>query len=82
MNVGDGDILIPLALILAGRETECGQDHLVGIEHTLGKVAKQGGHNAVGDSDGLIVIAVPTAKLLQTELAFLGLIPATGCVGL
>ena len=82
MDVGDGDILIPLALILAGRETEGSQDHLVGIEEALGQIPEKGTHNAVRDSDGLIVIAVPPAKLLQPELAFLGLIPTTGCVGL
>ena len=82
MNVGDGDVLIPLALIFAGRETEGSQDHLVGVEEALGQIPEKGTHNAVRDSDGLIIIAVPPAKLLQPELAFLGLIPTTGCVGL
>ena len=74
MNIGDSDVLIPLALVLAGGETEGGKDDVVGIEHTLGKVAEHGGDNAVRDAGGLIVVAVPTTKLLQTELALLGLI--------
>ena len=81
MDVGDGDILIPLALILAGRETESSQDHLVGIEEALGQIPEKGTHNAVRDSDGLIVIAVPPAKLLQTKLAFHTLVTIAGVVG-
>ena len=81
MDIGDGYILIPLALILAGRETEGCKHYLVGLEKTLGKVAKQGGHNAVGNANSRIVIAVPPAKLLQTELAFHTLVTIAGVVG-
>ena len=81
MNVGDGDILIPLALILAGRETEGAEHYLARLEETLGKVAKHGGYNAVGNTDGRIVVTVPSAKLLQTELAFHTLVTIAGVVG-
>ena len=74
MNIGDGDVLIPLALVLAGGETKGGKDDVVGIEHTLGKVAEHGGDNAVRDTDGLVVVAVPTAELLKSKLALLGLV--------
>lgn len=74
MNVSNCDILIPLALILAGGETEGSQDDVVRMKETLGKVAKHGGDNAVGDTNGLIVVAVPTTELLKSELALLGLV--------
>ena len=82
MNIRYRDVLIPLALVLAGGETEGGEDDLVGMKETLGKVAEHGGDNAVRDTDGLVVVAVPTAKLLKTELAFLGLVTGGSCVGL
>ncbi len=69
-------------MILTGGESEGGEDDLIGIKHTLGKVAEHGGDNAVRDTDGLVVVAVPTAKLLKTELAFLGLITGGSGVGL
>ena len=81
MDIGDGDILIPLALILAGRETKGGKHYLVRLEETLGKVAKQGGYNAVGNASGLVVVTVPPAKLLQTDLTFLTLVTIAGVVG-
>ena len=74
MNIGDGDVLIPLALVLAGGETKGGKDDVVGMKETLGKVAEHGGDNAVRDTNGLVVIAVPTAELLKSELALLGLV--------
>ena len=61
-------------MVLAGGETEGGEDDLVGMKETLGKVAEHGGDNAVGDTNGLVVVAVPTTELLESELAFLGLI--------
>lgn len=82
VNINDGDVLEPGALILAGREAEGGEDNLVGIEHTLGKVPEQGSHNAVTDAHGLIVVSVPPTELLQPQLPLLGLIPTTGCVTL
>ena len=82
MNIRYRDVLIPLALVLAGGETEGGKHYLIGLEETLSKVAKHGGYNAVGDSSGLVVVAVPTAKLLKTELAFLGLVTGGSGVGL
>ena len=81
MDIGDGDILIPLALILAGRETERSKHYFVRLEETLGKVAKHGGYNAVGNTNSRVVIAVPPAKLLQTELTFHTLVTITGVVG-
>ena len=74
VNVGDGNVLEPGTLILAGGESEGGQDDVVRMKEALGKVAEHGGDNAVGDTDGLVVIAVPTAELLKSELALLGLI--------
>ena len=81
MDVGDGDILIPLALILAGRETEGAEHHLPWLEETLGKGAKQGGYNAVGNANSRVVVAVPPTKLLQTNLTFLTLVTIAGVVG-
>ena len=81
MDVGDGDVLIPLALILAGRETEGSQDHLVGVEEALGQIPEKGTHNAVRNANSRVVVAVPSAKLLQTELAFHTLVTIAGVVG-
>ena len=80
-DVSDGDILIPLALILAGRETEGADHYLARLEETLSKVAKHGGYNAVGNANSRVVVAVPSAKLLQTELAFHTLVTIAGVVG-
>ena len=82
MNINDGDILVPGALVLAGGEPEGGKDNLVGVEHTLGKVAKHGGYNAVGDSSGRVVVAVPSAKLLKPHLPLLTLVTTAGGVTL
>jgi len=67
-------ILEPGALVLAGGEAQGGEDDVVRMKEALGKVAEHGGNNAVRDTNGLVVVAVPTAELLQTELALLGLI--------
>ena len=74
VNVNDGYVLEPGALVLAGGESEGGQDDVVRMKETLGKVAEHGGDNAVGDANGRVVVAVPTAELLKSELALLGLI--------
>ena len=68
MNVGDVDVLIPVALVFADGEPQGASDELALVEVALGKLAHEGGDDGVRQASGCVV-ARPASELLQTDEA-------------